>query len=292
MKILNFGSMNIDYVYQVDHILMPGETAASSDLQIYPGGKGLNQSIALAKAGAQVYHAGMIGEEGSILQKALHDAGVHTELIRKIPGKSGHTIIQVDAQGQNSILLYGGANRALTEAYIQDVLEQFSSEDIVLLQNETNLPEKIIDLAAGKGMQVILNPSPYDAQQKHVDLHKVSMILINEIEGFQMSGQKEPSRILQTIHTRFPRLKIVLTLGAEGAWYSEAGKEAIYQEACKVKAVDTTAAGDTFTGYFLARLAEGAPVKEALQLAAGASAIAVTRKGASTSVPMRSEVEE
>ena len=147
MKVLNFGSLNLDYVYSVDHILLGGETQSSSGMNVFCGGKGLNQSIALAKAGVPVFHAGMIGEEGGSLREALDNSGVNTEFVRQIPGKSGHTIIQVDKNGQNSILLYSGANRMLTKEFVDEVLDHFEKGDILLLQNEINLLDYIIDQA-------------------------------------------------------------------------------------------------------------------------------------------------
>ena len=145
MKVLNFGSLNLDYVYSVDHMVAPGETLASSGMNTFCGGKGLNQSIALAKAGVDVYHAGMIGEEGDILLKACKEGGVNADYIKSIPGKSGHTIIQVDKNGQNCILLYGGANRSITKEYVDEVLAHFEKGDILLLQKAIYMLDYIID---------------------------------------------------------------------------------------------------------------------------------------------------
>ena len=147
MKVLNFGSLNLDYVYQVNSILIPGETQASTDRKIFCGGKGLNQSIALAKAGVTVYHAGMIGEGGEILLETCRENNVNTKFIRQISGPSGHTVIQVDKNGQNCILLYGGANRSITREFANEVLEHFEKGDILLLQNEINELDYIIERA-------------------------------------------------------------------------------------------------------------------------------------------------
>ena len=136
MKVLNFGSLNLDYVYQVDHIIIPGETQATKSRNTFCGGKGLNQSIALAKAGIPVYHAGQIGEEGDILLETCKANGVNTEFIKKVPGPSGHTVIQVDKNGQNSILLFGGSNRSITREFVDEVFANFEKDDILLLQNE------------------------------------------------------------------------------------------------------------------------------------------------------------
>ena len=289
MKVLNFGSLNLDYVYSVDHMVRPGETLASSGMNVFCGGKGLNQSIALAKAGVPVYHAGMIGEEGGILLEACKGGGVNAEFIRTIPGKSGHTIIQVDKDGQNCILLYGGANRSITKEYVDEVLGSFEEGDILLLQNEVNLLDYIIDSAYERGMTVILNPSPYDSALDVCDFGKVSMFLLNEVEGAQVTGEEDPEKILEKLKTLYPDTKVVLTLGGNGSVYQykdEQYRQGVY----KVKAVDTTAAGDTFTGYFISSVIEGMPVPEGLKLAAKASAIAVSREGATASIPLREEV--
>lgn len=290
MKVLCFGSLNIDYVYQVDHNVSSGETENSSDMSINCGGKGLNQSIALARAGASVWHAGMVGEEGAELIEKCAENGVNIDYICTVEGRSGHTIIQVDKNGNNSIILFGGANRCMTEKYIDEVLGGFSKGDIILLQNEINLLSVIIDKAYEKEMKIILNPSPYDNSLKECDLGKVSLFLLNEIEGEQMTGEKEPQRIIEEIRKKYPDSETVLTLGEDGAIYSD--KMKVYkQEAFKVKAVDTTAAGDTFTGFFVASLLEGKKTEECLKLAAKASSIAVTRHGALDSIPRMEEVE-
>ena len=291
MKILNFGSLNIDYVYAVEHMIAPGETLASSGMSIFCGGKGLNQSIALAKAGVPVYHAGLVGEEGAPLLEACRESGVNGKYIRTISGRSGHTIIQVDRDGQNCILLYGGANRKFTKEYVDEVLGDFEAGDMILLQNEVNLLDYIIDSAYAKKMTVVLNPSPYDSALESCDFGKVAMLLLNEIEGGQITGEEEPENILEKLRELYPETKIVLTLGKNGAVY-QYKDERYYQDIYKVKAVDTTAAGDTFTGYFLSSAVEGMSVPEGLALAAKASALAVSRKRAADSIPLRREVME
>ena len=281
MKVLNFGSLNLDYVYQVESILIPGETQASKDRKTFCGGKGLNQSIALAKAGIPVFHAGMIGEEGDILLETCRENGVNTDFIRKIQGPGGHTVIQVDKNGQNCILIFGGSNRSITREFVDEVLSAFEKGDILLLQNEINELDYIIDQAYEKGMMIILNPSPYDKALETCD--------VNEIEGFQITGEKEPEKILAKIRELYPKAAIVLTLGGDGSVYQD--ETGIYRQGIyKVKAVDTTAAGDTFTGYFISSIINGMPVQEGLRLAAKASAIAVSRPGATASIPLREEV--
>ena len=289
MKVLNFGSLNYDYVYKVDHIIAGGETENTASMEVHLGGKGFNQSVALSRAGMEIYHAGALGEEGDEFIKACKGYGVNTDNIAILPGKSGHTIIQVDKNAQNSILLFGGANRSQTKEHIDEVLDKFSAGDYLVLQNEINLLGYIIDRAYEKGLKIVLNPSPYDEGLKECDFSKISLFLVNEVEGEMMMGSKDPEEILDRFKDKYPKAAIVLTLGTNGAYFQdEKGRK--FQEAFKVKAVDTTAAGDTFTGYFLASYAAGVDVAECLRRAAKASSIAVTRDGAAESVPTLDEV--
>lgn len=289
MKVLNIGSMNLDLVYSVDHIVQPGETEASFALDTFLGGKGLNQSMALAKAGVEVYQGGMIGEDGQVFLDACKEYDVHADYIRQVSGKSGHAVIQRDKNAQNCILLYGGANQMLTEEYVDEVLSNFGEGDILLLQNEVNMMPYIVEKAYEKGMQIALNPSPYNEKLDAVDLGKISVFLLNEVEGNQITGLTEPEEIIAEMLQRFPKAKIVLTLGKDGAIYADADQK-YFQPIFKVQAVDTTAAGDTFTGYFLAGFLNGMPVPEILKMSAKASSIAVTRAGAVPSIPYREEV--
>jgi len=289
MKVLNIGSMNLDLVYSVDHIVQPGETEASFALDTFLGGKGLNQSMALAKAGVEVYQGGMIGEDGQPFLDACAEYGVKAEYIRTVPGKSGHAVIQRDKNAQNCILLYGGANQMLTEEYVDSVLADFGAGDILLLQNEVNQMPYIVEKAYEKGMQIALNPSPFNEKLDAVDMKKISFFLMNEVEGNQITGLTAPDEIIAEMLKRFPKAKIVLTLGKDGAVYADA-EQKHFQPIFKVQAVDTTAAGDTFTGYFLAGLMAGMPMQDVLKMSAKASSIAVTRPGAVPSIPYREEV--
>lgn len=289
MKVLNFGSLNYDYVYEVDHAVMPGETIDSAKMEVFCGGKGLNQSIALARAGVPVYHAGQVGEDGQMFLDICAQSKVDTTYIRQSTGKSGHTIIQLDKNGQNCILLYGGSNRGITKDLVDEVLGHFEKEDIILLQNEINQIGYIIDRASEKGMQIVLNPSPYNANLDGCDLSKVSVFLLNEIEGEQISGEREPEKMLEKMMEKYPEARIVLTLGCAGSVYRDKNQTCT-QGIFEVDVVDTTAAGDTFTGYFIASMLRKMPVQEALGLCAKASAIAVSRKGATDSIPCLEEV--
>jgi len=290
MKVLNFGSLNVDNVYTLPHIVTAGETILSDHLSQFPGGKGLNQSVALAKAGLDVWHAGIIGNDGQMLLETLKGAGVHTDYIRQLDVRGGHTVIQVDEKtGQNCIILYGGTNQMQTKEYVDEVLAHFGKGDYLVLQNEINQLDYIIDRAYAAGMKIILNPSPFNGNLDFCDLGKVSLFLVNEVEAAQITGLSDYGTALEALHEKFPEAAFVMTLGSDGAWFFD-GKQKVFQDIFKVKAVDTTAAGDTFTGYFVAEMAEGKDVRTALRVASKASSIAVTRPGAAPSVPYKDEV--
>lgn len=292
MKVLNFGSLNVDYVYQVDHIMQPGETQSSTGRSVFAGGKGLNQSVALAKAGMPTFHAGQVGKDadGDLLLEVLSRSGVDTSLVRRVDGPCGHTVIQVDRNAQNCIMLFGGANRSISATYRREVLSRFGEGDVIVLQNELNDPDQLIEEAYTRGMKIVLNPSPFDAQLEKCDWSKVDIFFINEIEGAQISGRQTPEEILQWFGKHCPAALVVLTLGGEGACCLQKGK--VYRQGIvPVQAVDTTAAGDTFTGYFLRSYLNGGAVEEALALAAKASSITVSRSGAADSIPLATELD-
>ena len=289
MKIVNYGSINLDHVYRVDHIVQPGETLLARDMNLFCGGKGLNQSIALAKAGADVCHAGVIGEDGDTLLEALRAAGVDVRHVRRAAGASAHTVIQVDQSGQNCIIVFSGENMHPSEEDIDRVLADFGPEDAVLMQNELFNTPLMMRKAAEKGLKIIFNPSPVNREMLSYPLENVSWFLLNEIEGEALTGETVPEKILDALETRYPRAGVVLTLGKNGAWAMDGGQR-YFQPAFEVTAVDTTAAGDTFTGFFLAGISGGQAIPAALRRAAFASSIAVSRKGAADSIPTAEEV--
>lgn len=291
MRFLNFGSLNLDFVYDVEHFVRPGETISSAALNTFSGGKGLNQSVALSRAGAQTYHGGCIGKDGQILLDGLRAAGADVSFVRVLKScRTGHAIIQVDPSGQNCILLFGGANQAVTDVQIEETLSRFGAGDFLLLQNEINGLEQLMEKAAEKGIRIAFNPSPIDGKISQLPLEKVEFFLLNEIEGAALGGGNRPEEILEGLKKRYPKAKIVLTLGKEGALYFD-GEKTFFQPIFPVKVMDTTAAGDTFTGYFLEAVSRGLPGDVCLKRAAAASAIAVSRKGASPSIPDGAEVD-
>ena len=291
MKILNFGSLNVDIVYAVEHIVKPGETISAPTRALHAGGKGLNQSVAAARAGAQVIHAGNIGADGAFLAELLRDAGADVSHLRTLDAPSGHAVIQVDKNGQNSILVCGGANRMYNREYIDAMLALAEPGDFVLTQNETNEVPYLLRAAHEKGLRVALNPSPMTEEILSWPLECVSLFLVNETEGEAITGKNTQEDILAAMEERFPNAETILTLGKKGAVRSVKGQR-IFQKSYPVKAVDTTAAGDTFTGFYLAGLIRGEAPETALNKASMASAIAVSRPGAAPSIPLRKEVED
>ena len=297
MKILSFGSLNIDYVYSVPHFVKKGETLSAKELNVYTGGKGLNQSIALARAGVETYQAGAIGTDGMFLLEQLKEAGVKTDLVKILDDvRTGNAIIQNDDEGDNCIVLFGGANQAITKEQVDEVFKDFTNEDYLLIQNEINELSYIVEKAKEEGMKIILNPSPMNEKIMKLPLDQIDYFILNEIEAMQILEMDKPEEIdgkyiASLLHERFKDATIVLTLGSEGS-VCISDDEYVEQSIYKVKAIDTTAAGDTYTGYFIAGILNGKTIKESMDIAAKASAIAVTRQGAAPSIPVLEEVEE
>ena len=287
MKILNFGSLNIDYTYRIDHFVKAGETISASAMQKNIGGKGLNQSVALAKAGANVYHAGSIGPDGDFLLKYLQENSVNVDHILVGETATGHAIIQLDDKGQNCIIIYGGANTQITTEHIDKVLAQFEYGDVLLLQNEINNGRYIIEKAKEKGMIVVVNPSPVTNLDMPLEL--VDYFLLNEHEAAALFHEKDVDKAVQVMRNTYPKAKFVLTLGEDGVIYIDKDIT-IKKDAIKTNVVDTTAAGDTFTGYFMAGLFENGDVDAALAIATKAASVAISRPGAAESIPYKKEI--
>ena len=291
MKILNFGSVNIDFTYRVPHFVRPGETLAATSVTRNAGGKGVNQSVALARAGCDVYHAWHIGEDGFFLVDLCRNYGVHTDFLTKVSTPTGNAIIQVDGSGANCILLYGGANRVMNMDFVTEVLSHFEKGDMIVLQNEINCMNEILYLAHEVGLTIAINPAPMnDAISKEV-LALADWIILNETEAEGLTGETQTDVQLEALRKSFPDSAFVLTLGVHGSICMKDGR-ICRSGACKVEAVDTTAAGDTFVGCFLAEITSGKTPEEALLTATRASALAVTKRGAAQSVPTLEQVRK
>ena len=289
MNVVNFGSLNIDHVYAVDHFCRAGETIHTKSYTQNAGGKGLNQSIAVSRSGQKVHHAGLLGPEGTRLAELLSGSGVDLRYLKHTDVPQGHAVIQVQPDGQNCIFLYGGSNQAVTPQEIDEVLMQLNAGDYLLLQNEIANLTYLLRAAVRRGLRVVLNASPISDELLNADLSGVDWLVVNEIECAAMAGCGDAQAGYETLKQRYPSLGILLTLGSEGSVSWKDGTE-VRQCAYPVKAVDTTGAGDTFMGYFVGCLAQGMERQTAMQYASMASAISVTRPGAAASIPLMDEV--
>lgn len=319
VKVLNFGSLNLDKCYSVDNFVCEGETIAAQKIQVFAGGKGLNQSLALALAGQEVWQAGGVGIDGELLLDTLNQAGVNTQLIEQRATLSGHAVIQVTPTGKNCIIIYAGANYGNKSDYIAKVLNYFSEGDWLILQNEIDALADIMRRAKQKGMKIALNPSPLNTTIFHLPLEQVDLLCVNEheakaiIEHYNLSesANDEDNRLitchknhkffeerqlaeelLDALRQFFPRSMVLLTLGDRGSVCESSEGERAQCGIYQTKVVDTTGAGDTFTGYFLQAIIAEKSLIEALSIATVAAGIAVSRSGAAPSIPTREEVSK
>lgn len=290
-KIVVFGSVNIDHVYLVDHFVSPGETVSSTELEKYWGGKGLNQAIAVSKAGGRSCLAAKVNQsEYDELCRLCKESNLDFSLVMPSEARTGHAIIQVDKSGQNGIFVFPGANGTVSPDDTAQVLGSMQEGDILLLQNEINSVPEIIERAHRRCLTVALNPSPISGDMANWPLKYVDIMIFNETEGLALTGEEMPKKILDTLESRYPNCGLVLTLGEHGSVFRGGGRT-IVQTAFPVPVVDTTGAGDTFTGYFLSSVLEGKGPGDALRIASRAASIAVSRKGAAASIPTIGEVK-
>ena len=289
-RLVNLGSLCVDHVYGVPNIASAGETVASRSHAVFPGGKGLNQSLAAARAGAEATHAGCIGSDGLWLREELLGAGVDVSLVREADTPSGHAVIQVNPRGENAIVIAGGANRVLTAADRDAAFARCGPDDWLLLQNEINDLEAVLAGARAAGCRVAFNVAPVDGREQGYDLGGVALLILNEVEAAALAGVPEPDPALDVLCRRYPSCDVLITLGRDGLRHGR-GDARLRLDAFPADAVDETAAGDAFVGYLMAALLEGKPMREALVLGSAAGALAVTRAGAASSIPEREAVE-
>ena len=271
-------------------MVKPGETLSSLDLVTGLGGKGANQSVAIARAGVSVAHVGRVFKGDTWAVALLASTGVDTDNIALIEGASGHAIIQVDDQGENAIVLHGGANQSFSIADIESALNHNQQARYLLMQNETNLLAEAFELAQAKGIKIVLNPAPMTDNIKDLPLAKLDTLIVNRGEAEALCGAADIDQMTQQMAALAPQTRVVVTLGGDGAMLLANG-EVTHMNSPSVDVVDTTGAGDTFVGYFLAGVAEGMNDHDALQRACLAGSIAVTRQGAITAIPDGSEVD-
>ncbi|HSH56924.1 MAG TPA: ribokinase, partial [Halomonas sp.] len=289
----NFGSINLDHVYRVPHLVAPGETLASHGYSVGLGGKGANQSLAMARAAGAVSHWGRLGRQDAWARDALSRSGVDVERVTLLDGPSGHAIIQVDDQGENAIILFSGANHGTTQQELAELVATTQPGDWLLLQNECSGLETLIPLAVEHGLKVAFNPAPMESSVARLPLPLCSLLFVNRTEAALLVGlpvESSAQALLDALATQLPETEVVLTLGDEGAWH-QYRRLRRHQPALPVVAVDTTGAGDTFIGYYLAALQAGLPIEECMRRAATAAALGVQRPGAAASIPTLDDVQ-
>ena len=290
-KLVNLGSLCIDHVYTVSHVTTAGETLASKSHEVFPGGKGLNQSLAAARAGAEVHHVGCVGTDGSWLCDVLKESGVNVDGVRVASDASGHAVIQVNDAGENAIVIAGGTNRTLTATDRQRAFSLLAGGDWLLLQNEINDVERVLAEAKSRQVNVAFNVAPVDGRETGYDYSMVGLLIVNEVEAAALAQEEDPERAAKVLQERYPEAYVLLTLGREGGFCISPSGEIEQYQSYKVNAVDETAAGDTFIGFFMASWLAGQSMGEALANANAAGALAVTVAGAASSVPTKAEVD-
>ena len=287
MAVYNLGSINADLFYRVPHLLAPGETLASTEFSKGLGGKGANMSVAVARAAARVVHIGAVGPDGRWAVDRLLEYGVDTRSIATLEVPTGHAVIMIDDRGENAILLFPGANRAITETHVADVLGSATDADTFLFQNETSAQMEGARLASAKGMRVVYAAAPFDPAAVQDVLPLLDLLVMNAIEAQQLVDAT--GRPLGDL----PVKDIVVTLGGDGCrWINtDTGQEKNFP-AIPVTPVDTTGAGDTFTGFLVAGLDRGLPMEQAIALGQQAGAIMVTRHGTADVIPDLKDIED
>ena len=284
MTVWNFGGINADYVYSVPHIPAPGETLDASSRQVFLGGKGANQSVALARAGAHVRHIGAVGPDGTWAVERMLEYGVDTRAIVQIETETAHAMILVAPDGENGIVVYPGANRAVPQTAIQSALSQAATGDWFIMQNEVNSQIETARLAHDLGLKVGYAAAPFNAEITADLLPLLDFLILNDVEAEQLKAAtgKTPADL--------PVADVIVTHGAKGAtWFGSDGPVLVPSH--PVTPVDTTGAGDTFTGYILAGLDRGQPILQAMQTASKAAALMVTRRGTADVIPDLAEVQ-
>lgn len=280
MTVWNLGSINADFVYRVPHLPASGETLAAQSLTKGLGGKGANMSVAIARAGGHAVHMGAVGFDGAWAVDLLTEYGVDTRHIQTSKEPTAHAIISVDDDAENSIILFSGANADIQKSAVQSALAKAETGDYFVTQNETILQTDAAKIAKDMGLKVAYAAAPFSIKAVAEVLPYVNLLFLNEIEATQLIDGMAKS--LDDLGVP----EIVVTLGAKGCRYKniETGKIATI-DAIKVQPVDTTGAGDTFTGFTLAGLDRGMPMEQALNLANNAAALMATRMGTADVIP-------
>ena len=301
-KLIVLGSCNVDYILNVPHFLMPGETLAGDQYQVALGGKGANQAVAAGRAGADITFIAAVGDDevGKEAIAQFEKDQIQTSLMKVVEAeKTGVALIFVNQEAENMIGIYGGANGHVTPEFIEPILPNIEASDMLLMQLET--PIETLELAAKTakkaGVKVVLNPAPAKALSDEF-LANIDIITPNETEakiltGITIETEDDAEKAAMILHAKGIET-VIVTLGKQGAWVSvQSDSDEIKQlvPGFAVKAIDTIGAGDTFNGVLVTALLEGEELLHAVKIAHAAAAIAVTRKGAQPAVPWRTEID-
>ena len=287
MAVWNLGSINIDRFYSLPHLPAPGETLAASAYSEGLGGKGANMSVAISRAGARACHIGAVGSDGLWARDRLMEYGVDTRHIAQMPGATGHANINVDAAGENQIVLFPGANAEISESQLAQALSEATTQDMFLTQNETNAQRTGAEMAKRLGLRVAYAAAPFSAEAVSNMLDLADLLFLTAVEAEQLTqatGQAPDD---------LPVAHVIVTRGGDGAdWYDNASKARHAVAAYPADVVDTTGAGDTFTGFALAGLDRGMGMAQALDLGSRAGALMVARHGTADVIPDLKDIED
>ncbi|MGC1494958.1 MAG: ribokinase [Sulfitobacter sp.] len=285
--IWNLGSINADNFYHVPHLPGPGETLAATKFHQGLGGKGANMSVAAARAGARVGHIGAVGPDGKWTVDRLLEYGVATQHISMIDIATGHANICVDPEGENNIVLFSGANYQVSDQMIGAALSEASPGDFLLMQNETLGQGFAAQTAKTLGIKVAYAAAPFRVDAIVEIMNQIDLLILNEVEAAQLFEATNTE-----LHN-LPIANIVVTLGGDGCkWVSNKAKTSLTYPAYNVEPVDTTGAGDTFTGYLIAGLDRGMDMPAAIDLASKAAALMVTRHGTADVIPDLKDIQD
>ena len=294
------GSFNMDLVIEAPRFPAPGEAILGNNFRRACGGKGANQALAIARMGSPVSMIGAVGQDafGEEMLAGLNAAGVNTSgVVRRADVPSGTAMIVLDATGQNQIVVANGANDTLAAADIEQHADVIRGSRALVLQLETPLKgvTAAVDIASLARVPVILNPAPFAPVPESL-LQKCAFIIPNEGEASRLTGCEvrdiqSAAAAARLLRARAPQADVLVTLGANGVWL-DTPEFTGHVPGFSVNAVDTVGAGDTFIGAFVAEFVNGAAVRDAARFGCASAAIAVTRRGAQSSIPVRSEVED
>lgn len=290
MNIINIGSLNIEHVLQLPRFPSSQDRLYCRHYQRLPGGKGYYQSVAMARAGAKVWHIGFIGPDGHFLRDSLKHNNVDVRYVHKTQTPTGQEHISITPDCHMTKVRYMGANACFEPHFLDCLFKQLQEKQLVLVQNEVNDIPKVFEQIKSYNLNLTFHPAPYSEDIKDYPLHMVDTLIFNLNTGQKLSNEQEPEKILKSLLAKYPNTALVLTLGAKGAWYVD-NHQKIKVPGDPVMAIDESQAGNTFVGYFLAQKSQDNPIESCIKFACRASALCVSREGKSATIPYLTEIK-